>query len=92
MIERQRPDLAVVDLMMPRIDGLELTRRLRADPMTSALPMIMLTAKGMTVDKVHRAHRRRRRLPGQAVRHRSSWSPGSAPRCAATRSSARSRR
>ena len=53
VIERQRPDLAVVDLMMPRIDGLELTRRLRADPMTSALPVIMLTAKGMTVDKVH---------------------------------------
>ncbi|MGK5444495.1 GGDEF domain-containing response regulator [Micromonospora sp. URMC 105] len=53
MIERHRPDLAVVDLMMPRIDGLELTRRLRADPMTSALPVIMLTAKGMTVDKVH---------------------------------------
>ncbi|MEV1146543.1 response regulator [Micromonospora sp. NPDC049799] len=53
VIERQRPDLAVVDLMMPRIDGLELTRRLRADPMTAALPVIMLTAKGLTVDKVH---------------------------------------
>ncbi|MEH1013361.1 response regulator [Micromonospora sp. CPCC 206060] len=53
VIEEQRPDLAVVDLMMPRIDGLELTRRLRADPMTSALPVIMLTAKGMTVDKVN---------------------------------------
>ncbi|RKN40229.1 response regulator [Micromonospora endolithica] len=53
LIERQRPDLAVVDLMMPRIDGLELTRRLRADPMTAALPVIMLTAKGLTVDKVH---------------------------------------
>ena len=38
--------------MMPRMDGVELTRRLRADPMTSALPVIMLTAKGMTVDKV----------------------------------------
>ncbi|MEV4759895.1 response regulator [Micromonospora sp. NPDC049559] len=53
LIERQRPDLAVVDLMMPRVDGLELTRRLRANPLTSALPVIMLTAKGMTVDKVH---------------------------------------
>ncbi|XXG10283.1 response regulator [Micromonospora sp. SH-82] len=53
VIEGRRPDLAVVDLMMPRVDGLELTRRLRANPMTSALPVIMLTAKGMTVDKVH---------------------------------------
>jgi diguanylate cyclase (GGDEF)-like protein len=47
-----RPDLAVVDLRMPKLDGLELTRRLRADPMTTALPIIMLTAKGQTVDKV----------------------------------------
>jgi diguanylate cyclase (GGDEF)-like protein len=52
VIEHQRPDLAVVDWMMPRMDGVELTRRLRADPLTSALPVIMLTAKGMTVDKV----------------------------------------
>jgi diguanylate cyclase (GGDEF)-like protein len=52
VIGERRPDLAVVDLMMPRVDGVELTRRLRADPMTAALPIIMLTAKGLTVDKV----------------------------------------
>jgi diguanylate cyclase (GGDEF)-like protein len=52
LIEKHRPDLAVVDLMMPGLDGLELTRRLRSDPMTVALPIIILTAKGMTVDKV----------------------------------------
>lgn len=52
LVEQYRPALAVVDLMMPKLDGLELTRRLRAAPMTSALPVIMLTAKGMTVDKV----------------------------------------
>jgi diguanylate cyclase (GGDEF)-like protein len=52
VIEKRRPDLAVVDLMMPRVDGVELTRRLRADPMTAALPIIMLTARGLTVDKV----------------------------------------
>ena len=53
VIDRRRPDLAVIDLRMPRLDGLELTRRLRANPITSALPVIMLTAKGLTVDKVH---------------------------------------
>jgi diguanylate cyclase (GGDEF)-like protein len=52
VMEHRRPDLAVVDWMMPRMDGVELTRRLRAEPLTSALPVIMLTAKSMTVDKV----------------------------------------
>lgn len=52
VMEKSRPDLAVIDWMMPRMDGVELTRRLRAEPLTSALPVIMLTAKSMTVDKV----------------------------------------
>jgi diguanylate cyclase (GGDEF)-like protein len=52
VIENRRPDLAVVDWMMPNMDGVELTRRLRAEPLTSALPVIMLTARSMTVDKV----------------------------------------
>jgi diguanylate cyclase (GGDEF)-like protein len=52
VMESKRPDLAVVDWMMPRMDGVELTRRLRSEPLTSALPVIMLTAKSMTVDKV----------------------------------------
>lgn len=51
-LENKRPHLALVDLMMPGMDGLELTRRLRADPMATALPIIMLTAKAMTSDKV----------------------------------------
>lgn len=52
LARQHRPDLALVDVRMPGIDGLELTRRLRSDPRTSALPIIMLTAKGLTVDKV----------------------------------------
>jgi diguanylate cyclase (GGDEF)-like protein len=52
LVQEHKPDLAVVDVRMPRVDGLELTRRLRADPMTGALPIILLTAKGLTVDKV----------------------------------------
>lgn len=52
LVESRRPDLAIVDWMMPRMDGLTLTQKLRAEPLTSALPVIMLTAKGMTVDKV----------------------------------------
>jgi diguanylate cyclase (GGDEF)-like protein len=52
LLEHHRPHLALVDLMMPNMDGLELTRRLRADPMVTALPIIMLTAKALTSDKV----------------------------------------
>jgi len=46
------PDLVILDVMMPGIDGVEVTRQLRADPVTTALPIIMLTAKGQTPDKV----------------------------------------
>ncbi|MBO3741021.1 GGDEF domain-containing response regulator [Actinoplanes flavus] len=52
LLETHRPSLAVVDWMMPRMDGVELIRHMRAEPLTSALPVIMLTAKSMTVDKV----------------------------------------
>ena len=52
MLDEALPDLAVVDVMMPGLDGFELTRRLRANPTTSAMPIILLTAKGLTVDKV----------------------------------------
>ncbi|MET7418294.1 response regulator [Dactylosporangium sp. NPDC005555] len=52
LIEEHMPALAVVDWMMPQLDGLELTRRLRADPMTAPIPVILLTARGQTADKV----------------------------------------
>src|SRR3954470_22121020 len=50
--QRRRPDLVVLDVMMPAIDGLEVTRRLRADTRTANLPIIMLTAKAAEADRV----------------------------------------
>lgn len=44
--------LAILDLMLPGIQGMELCRILRNDPKTAALPIIMLTAKGEEVDKI----------------------------------------
>ena len=46
------PDLVILDLMMPAMDGLEVCRRLRQDPATTSLPIVMLTAKGEEVDRV----------------------------------------
>jgi two-component system alkaline phosphatase synthesis response regulator PhoP len=46
------PDLVVLDLMLPGLDGLEVCRRLRGDPASSAIPVIMLTAKADEVDRV----------------------------------------
>jgi diguanylate cyclase (GGDEF)-like protein len=47
-----RPSLVLLDVMMPKIDGFEVCRRLRADARTSHVPVIILTAKAMTLDKV----------------------------------------
>ncbi len=46
------PDLVVLDLMLPEMDGLEVCRRLRREPATAAVPIIMLTAKTGEVDRV----------------------------------------
>jgi DNA-binding response OmpR family regulator len=51
-VKAKVPDLVVLDLMLPEVDGLEVCRRLRADRVTSALPIIMLTAKADEVDRV----------------------------------------
>jgi two-component system, OmpR family, phosphate regulon response regulator PhoB len=46
------PDLVVLDLMLPEMTGLEVCRRLRADPTTAGVPIIMLTAKTDEVDRI----------------------------------------
>ena len=45
-----KPDLAVLDVMMPKLDGFELTRRLRADEATKMMPIILLTARAQEAD------------------------------------------
>jgi len=52
IIRSGRPDLVLLDLMLPGIQGMEVCRIVRNAPETAALPIIMLTAKGEEVDKV----------------------------------------
>jgi two-component system phosphate regulon response regulator PhoB len=51
-IRREPPDLVLLDLMLPGVDGLELTRMLKRDSGTSRLPIVMLTARGEEVDRI----------------------------------------
>jgi DNA-binding response OmpR family regulator len=51
-IADQAPDLIILDLMLPGIDGLTITRQLRLNPKHKAIPIVMLTAKGETNDRI----------------------------------------
>lgn len=52
MAQEKRPDLILLDIMMPEMDGYEVARRLRAEPGISEVPIIMFTAKSQVDDKV----------------------------------------
>lgn len=51
-IEKTKPNLVVLDLMLPEVDGIELCRKLKSDPVTQGIPVIMVTAKGEESDVV----------------------------------------
>jgi len=51
MAERQRPDLLLLDIMMPGCDGFEVARTLRENPALKNMRIIMLTAKGRDIDQ-----------------------------------------
>ena len=51
-IKREAPDLLVLDLMLPGLDGLQLCRTIRADAATAAIPIIMVTAKAEESDRI----------------------------------------
>ncbi len=52
MARRERPDLVILDIMLPEMDGLEVCRLLRRENSTATTPIMMLTAKGEEIDKV----------------------------------------
>ena len=52
LAKKERPDLIILDLMLPDIDGFEICRRLKNNEITVQIPIIMLTAKSREADKV----------------------------------------
>jgi DNA-binding response OmpR family regulator len=50
LVTSSKPDLAVLDIMMPKMDGLEVLAALKAEPTTKEIPVVMLTAKSSDAD------------------------------------------
>ena len=46
LVEQRRPDMILLDIMMPKMDGIETCRRLKSNPDTNAIPVVMVTTKG----------------------------------------------
>ncbi len=51
-LEELKPDLILLDIMMPQMDGLEVLTRLKGNPATASIPVILLTAKGEPEDVI----------------------------------------
>ncbi len=51
LVQRMRPDLVILDIMLPGRSGFDILNDLRADPATCAIPVLMLTAKGHDRDR-----------------------------------------
>lgn len=51
-VSEEKPDLILLDLMMPGMDGFEVCRRLRASPETATTPVIILSARGQEMDRI----------------------------------------
>ncbi len=52
LLQQQTPDLVISDVMMPQVDGYQFLKRLREDPRFKSLPVVFLTARGMTSDRI----------------------------------------
>jgi two-component system alkaline phosphatase synthesis response regulator PhoP len=52
LVQREKPDLVILDLMLPGIDGLEVCRRLKADPVLKTIPIVMVSARGEEPDVI----------------------------------------
>jgi two-component system response regulator VicR len=56
VIRREKPDLILLDLMMPEVDGWEVYRQMKADEQLKDIPVVVVTAKAQSIDKVLGLH------------------------------------
>lgn len=52
LLQQEQPDLVISDVMMPQVDGYQFLKKLREDPRFKTLPVVFLTARGMTSDRI----------------------------------------
>ena len=52
VLKQQKPDLIILDILMPQMDGLEVLTRLKCNPATASIPVILLTEKGEPEDLI----------------------------------------
>jgi DNA-binding NarL/FixJ family response regulator len=52
LLQKEIPDLIISDIMMPQVDGYQFLQKLREDPRYQAIPVVFLTARGMTSDRI----------------------------------------
>lgn len=52
LLQQQTPDLVISDVMMPKVDGYAFLKQMREDPRFKTLPVVFLTARGMTMDRI----------------------------------------
>jgi len=71
LVRESRPDAMILDLMMPGIDGFSVLERLRSDPLTSDLPVLILTAKDLDADERRRLQRAVSRIVTKGAMDRS---------------------
>jgi len=50
MMTAEKPDVILLDIMMPEVSGLDILRQMRGDPMLANIPVVIITAKGMPAD------------------------------------------
>ncbi len=79
LVQRVKPDIVLLDVMMPGMDGIEVCRRIKSNSQTQHIPVIMITAMDQPDDRVRGTRGGSRRFPHQTGERRGIVLPGEEP-------------